>query len=569
MKFVSATVYPRIFRITLALAAGLVVYLIAVNYLKSPPATFEIESCSDSRCLAIIAAQSLKDGKDVGYEHLAEIAQNLARAGLFDEARAAADQISPNEPKSLYYRESALREIAFSQVAAAAWMDPQRLADLGPVDALATRSSSDPSLRTASDYWLLAERILNRSPYTGVSLDLADLLHPKVIRREQNVTLIELLHTRWPNIIDTLPERKRGTYWNYFAQVWLEIGNLRAATDMLDRAETSGAHDFNGVNVIYESTARNWLKMGRLDRALTAARSASSKSAAAAIQIDLAKALIISGNKEEALAILVEALANARSVSHSRISFLRSILNLRLDAGDRVGARQIADESLALAREPDIFPAGQLASAAGAYNDIGERQRAAEILHDAIAKVPSPDRLIGIGVTIGPIFGSTLGVVDSIRSQIAVQLYRAGDREGFKTLQRDVTPWYRERTWIDLYTVARRRGEAEPSESEVLNELQDDSKLRFLNILATNALLRRDADTTAQLLRRVLMEARTESHIRILTETAKIAVASDFSEIAPEALHIAARIALRIDDTGRRAVQLSFVAALLHELLGL
>src|SRR5205823_214216 len=108
-----------------------------------------------------LAAQGLKAVDD---ERLADFAQNLARLGMFDEGRAAAARIRPEGLRAPFHREPALRDIALSQVAAAAWRDRERLADLGAVDALALMWSSDSSLRTAGHYWLLAEQILNRSP---------------------------------------------------------------------------------------------------------------------------------------------------------------------------------------------------------------------------------------------------------------------------------------------------------------------------------------------------------------------------------------------------------------------
>src|SRR5207253_6939695 len=106
-------------------------------------------------------------------------------------------------------------------------------------DDLALMWGGDPS-RTAGHYWLLAEKILTRTPYTGVSPKLSALLRPKVIRREQNATLNNLLRARWPQLIEKLAETKQGTFWDYLAQVWLDVGDREAAAEALERAERSG-----------------------------------------------------------------------------------------------------------------------------------------------------------------------------------------------------------------------------------------------------------------------------------------------------------------------------------------
>src|SRR5215467_1390508 len=199
--------------------------------------------------------------------------------------------------------------------------------------------------------------------------------------------------------------------------------------------------------------------MGMIDRALAAARNASSKSGSVIIKKDSAAALI-AGDKHKALTILNEALADIHALSsagsrepRSPTAFLLSILRLRQDAGDHAGVLLVAEEMLASAKRPNLFPASELALAAAGFNDLGEHQRAADILHEAMAKVPGPNQKLGVGVTLGPITGSTLGVGDSIRSEVAVELYRAGDRTAFEELLRDLPSWYRARTWTDLYGV--------------------------------------------------------------------------------------------------------------------
>jgi hypothetical protein len=101
------------------------------------------------------------------------------------------------------------------------------------------------------------------------------------------------------------------------AQIWIEVGDYRAATDALERAESSGAYDFQGINQVYNlnMTSRIWLEMGMIDRAFAATRNASSKSRPVTIKIDIAAALIAAEDKHKPLIILDEALAYIHALS--------------------------------------------------------------------------------------------------------------------------------------------------------------------------------------------------------------------------------------------------------------
>jgi hypothetical protein len=91
--------------------------------------------------------------------------------------------------------------------------------------------------------------------------------------------------------------------------------------------------------------------------------------------------------------------------------------------------------------------------------------------------------------------------------------------------------------------------------------------LSFLNSLAIVALSNRDFDEAQGLLQRVIIEGEPMSASQSLVVAAKIAVAGDFLDLARNALLAAARVALKNHDAGRRASDLSFIAALQRELL--
>jgi tetratricopeptide (TPR) repeat protein len=277
-----------------SLSVGIAGGLLYFPVLSPLSAEFDAQHRSNSHELATLAA---RDGNSVRYDNLARFAENLARAGSFEEAHAVVHRIDRQGTDGSFRRTSAEQAIALAEVATAAWADSQRVTSFAPVDVLSAASGPDASAASAGNYWLLAEQILNRSPWTGVSPQLGKLLHPKVLHREPNATLHEPLYARWPQIIESLPEKKQGWYWDYMAQIWIEVGDYRAATETLERAESSGAYDFHGINQVYNlnMTSRRWLEIGMIDRALAAARNASSKSGPVTIKIDIAAALIAAG----------------------------------------------------------------------------------------------------------------------------------------------------------------------------------------------------------------------------------------------------------------------------------
>ena len=287
------------------------------------------------------------------------------------------------------------------------------------------------------------------------------------------------------------------------------------------------------------------------------------------MEIQIAENFIDAGRRPDGLALLEEARAGSRNERPAtQLTLLRRIANARLKADDRAGALQVADEMLALARRPALFPAAELADAAAAYNDLGGRPQAADILREALGKLPAPDRVIGVGPTVGPITGSTLGVGDSIRSTIAVELYRAGKRDEFENLVGKMTAWYYAHTWLRLYEEARTHGELEPSDKEVLRALPADRQLTFINIAATEALLKGDPERAKQLTASALaLSDRTGDNVGPMVVTALVAFASGTPEQVTAALDIAAHTARKISDPGRRAFGLALVAAWKMELL--
>jgi tetratricopeptide (TPR) repeat protein len=511
------------------------------------------------------------DSPYVANDDLASFAENLARAGRFKAARVATDRIQMLRQSDRFNRARAEQTIALCEFAASSWASPDKIASYDALDALAKASGESSEVANASNYWLLVEQILNRSPWTGESPELGRLLRPKVLRRGPNASLDDLLNTRWPHTIEAEPTRKQGWHWNYVAQVWLEIGNQAAAAEAIERAEQSGAYDFQGINRVFDSSARRWLELKNFDRALAAARQASSGSTRSILEIDIARALLGAGKRDEAREIFNEALADTAGEPNTgrRMGLLGGIADGLFDTGDLENARKVTDKMLDLAHQPDLFPAAQLAEAAAAYNDIGEHDQAAQILHEAVGKLPDPKKVIAIGVTVGPVTGATLGVGDSIRSSIAIQLYRAGERDEFGKQVTALSAEYRPRAWMELYTEAHRRGDRSPTSSEVLKMLPQDVQLTFENDQAVDALTSSDFQRAKGLLESVvtdLAKSQEPSSVRQLQVTAKVAFAAGFSDLTANALREAAAASDKMEDRGKRAFDLGSVAALFHEI---
>ncbi len=539
---------------------------IGVLLFASPaPANAGIRDCQNVDCLADAAEV---DSQYVANDDLASFAESLARVGRFKAARAAADRIQMLRQSDRFDRARAEQTIALCVFAAASWAQPAKIASYDALDALAKASGERPE---ASNYWLLAEQILNRSPWTGVSPELGQLLRPRVLRRGPNASLDDLLNSRWPRAIEAEPTRKQGWYWNDVAQVWFEIGNRAATAEAIERAEQSGAYDFQGVNPVFDSTARRWLELKNFDLALAAARQASSRSARSLLEIDIARALLGAGKRDEAHEIFNEALADAAGepITGRRMGLFRGIADGLFDTGDLVNARKVTDKMLDLAHQPDLFPAAQLAQAAAAYNDIGEHDQAAQILHEAVGKLPDPKKVIAIGVTVGPVTGASLGVGDSIRSSIAIQLYRAGQRDEFGRQVMALATEYQISTWMELYAEAHRRGDRSPAASEFLKTLPSDAQMTFENNQAVDALTSSDFQRAKELLESVMTDfakSQMPFSVRQLQVTAKVAFAAGFSDLTANALREAAEASENIENHGKRAFELVSIAALFHEL---
>jgi hypothetical protein len=233
-------------------------------------------------------------------------------------------------------------------------------------------------------------------------------------------------------------------------------------------------------------------------------------------------------------------------------------------------ARKVTDKMLDLARQPYLFPAAQLAAAAAAFNDIGDHGRVIQILREATDKLPDSKKVLAIGMTTGPVTGATLNVGDSIRSSIAIEFYRAGERDEFAKQLLALSPEYVTSTWMDLYAAAHRRGESSPSPSEVLKALPPDARVTFENEEAVDAIISSDFERAKELLQNVLddfAKSQASASTRQLLVTAKIAFAGGFADITANALHEAATAGRKLEDRGKRASELASVAVLSHELL--
>jgi tetratricopeptide (TPR) repeat protein len=247
------------------------------------------------------------------------------------------------------------------------------------------------------------------------------------------------------------------------------------------------------------------------------------------------------------------------------MSLLHAVVDLRIAAGDPQGAHAIAEEMFDLAYQPGIVPAGQLAQAAAAFNDLGEHETAAKLLKEALTKVPRNQQVIALGRTLGPITGSSLGLADSLVSEIAVELYRSGDAQGFEDLQDRLSSWYRSRSWFDLCEASELGNWSHPSKQACLAHVGSN----FLVQLAIDAAIQNQTKEADQYLNQAVSVYRSGDTIEVvrnLLDVVRMAAANDNRSVVEIALVTAARVADHVINPGDREAELLEVAALRKEL---
>src|SRR5215831_4009692 len=557
----------RIRGVMLALISSLVT--LAVTASRAEAQT----PCLDETCLADKAEA---DAPYVRDEDIDRFATDLARAGRFAAARTALTRLPTPKPGdttlAAFRRNSAGNALVLSEMAAATWARPYEVASCYAFDTLATVSGGTPDdWEIASRYWLLAAKIVERFEPSLVSPDLERILRKRIVRHGHNATLDDLLKNRWPEALEKLPERKQGELWNYVAKIYTEIGNTVVAEEMLDRAEQRGGYNFQGENRIFVSTTHSWLQLGNLDRALNAARQTNPKDTQAQMKIFVAQALLNAGRQEIAREVFEEAAADFEKYQEKahNLASLIAVAKGFLDLGDREEAQRVTDRVLQVARLPFLFPAAQLALAAHAYNNIGDHARAIALLQEAASRLPDPHKVIAYGIVSGPVSGSTLGVGDSIRSEIAKEFYRAGDRKSFDEHFALLSPRYQIalQHWLVRQALDGSHPERSPALDVYFSSLPSDDLVGVALELAVSAIDDDETELARKLVRRALDNLAANEKPSAYTTLAKVAFAGGFSDLVSEALHKAIAAARAIDDRGARATTLATVAAFQYELL--
>jgi tetratricopeptide (TPR) repeat protein len=520
---------------------------------------------SDFHCLASAATTS---PDQIRPELLGTYISTLARLGLFDRARSVAQRFDRSSVTGRLDWQNANGAIAVQEVAAAAWIAPDKAATFDPIESLSKPETEGfPGFDMPVHCGLVANAIMYRSHWTLIDSGLASIFRPKMVRRSSNATLTDILTSRWPQALQQQPPDKQGSGWNDLAKVWLELGNDSLAQEAVERAEAVGQVDFQGMQRVYDVTWRTWLALGNILRALQAVDHVKERGFAAQFRLDVSRSLIETRRKDEALAVIAATLPDVGLAQNSsqKMGLLGTILDLRLAAGDQSGAHAAAEEIAILAHQRDIAPAGQLALAAAAFNNLGDHATAIGLLREAVAKVPGNRQAIAFGLTLGPITGATLGLADSLRSEIAVEFYRAGDVQAFNELMPQMSSRWQARTWGDLCRSSGPGGWVRPSDQVCV----DVAGIGILVDFATYAAKKGDVDAAEQyLLRAVAGENGGHSWPAgsRLTDAARLAVVINKEHLAGIALSAAAEAADNVPDQGARELALADVAALRKEL---
>jgi tetratricopeptide (TPR) repeat protein len=503
------------------------------------------------------AQEATRDISQVKQERLQWYVSSLADLQMFDLAREAVKRIDRSNLSGQLNWKNANEDVAVFEVAAQALNAPDKIASLAPLESLTKPESEGPGFDMPSQCRLVVDAIIHRALSIPINALVAKALGSLV--KADNATLNYLLTVRWPQEIEHLPRNKQGEQWYELGRIWLDLGNPDRAEQATTQAEQTGWVDFQGVERVYDSTWRNWLRLGNYARAIKAADHASNRSSAAFFKLEIARSFIDAKRFDEALTITTSALSDARLQRNSvrDMGYLHEIVDLRIAADDASGAGAVAEEMAALAHQRSLVPAGQLAMAATAFNDLGDHGRASELLKEAIARLPSAQQVLGFGMTLGPITGSSLGLADSLRSQIAVELYRSGDTKGFDDQLRQLGNEYRARTWGDLCAASGLGHWTRPSESDCL----DGAGTVLLVHWAADAIARTDTDAAQRFLSRAIAANGQ------LLDVARLAVAINKNDLADTALVAAARAADHLPDPGDREAELANVAATRKQLL--
>jgi len=491
---------------------------------------------------------------------------------MFVEARRAVARINPPDRSGRLEQQREAEEIAAHEIAAAALNSPDEIASFEPLDSLKRSDTEAPGFPKPVKLRSVASIIIHRSPWGGMDARVNDFFRPQTVRRSKNATLAYLLASLLPASISELPDAKQGWEWNDLAAIWLELGNLPLAEKAVERAEGTGLVDWQGIQRVYDTTWRTWLALKNYERALQAAEHASATVGRATYRLEIARSLIKSARREDALAVISSALNDVPALSNrlQRMQFLREIADARIMAGDVDGARIVVGEMGRLAKQRSIIPADQLLTTAAALNDLGDHPRAAELLNEALSRMPGTHQAVGTGVTLGPITGATLRLADSLKSEIAVELYRAGDTAGFEQVLRRLGDWYPVRTWLDLCE-ASALGNWSPPPKQAC-ERQAGSE--FLLHCAVETAIRGDIDATRRYIT-ALVSAVTGKNltgknligaIYQLLETARVAWVADQNDFTESVLTAAAKTADDLTDIAKRELAFSEIAALRREL---
>ncbi|WP_233837288.1 tetratricopeptide repeat protein [Paraburkholderia sp. ZP32-5] len=488
---------------------------------------------------------------------------NLVRTGQFDYARAMTAKLDRTRAQGFQWEQANI-DIVIGEIAAQSWAAPNEVADLAPLEKLV---AADPAGgRRLTDYLsLTADRIIYRSPKTAVEVGLADLFERRILIRGSNATLTEILNSRLPRAIEQLPENKQGDGWNDLARIWLALGDKDAARKALERAERTGMVDYQGVQLIGDMTTRTWLALGEPSRALQEAERASSRSTAATFKLAIARAYLRAGHIRDALDITTSALADVRKQPDWpwASNLLRDAVDLRVEAGDVQGARAVAEEIEAGKR--DIIRASHFLDAAQAFNDVGDYARATALLKPALASVPASNQIVAVGATLGPITGASLGLGESLRSAIAIELYRSGNTSDFENVLTQLGPWYKRHTWIEVCEAPRPGGKPPPDDETCIKNT-DGATLPGMAVNAINQQRTTDAARYLSRIVAIVGDGNSFEAVRLALDAARLAVVLERKEIVNAALVAAAHAADRLTDPGDRARELLGVAALRHEL---
>jgi tetratricopeptide (TPR) repeat protein len=495
------------------------------------------------------------------------ITETLVLAGRADDAKALAGNLSDPWHKSSLEETTGIAEVATNARA-----NPLHDAPLQPILGLSDFSiSKERTLsrydRISKSFHLLALELLGEQPYSRGGqpwLVEAEKAHAGRNPPPPNATLKSLLKV-WAEIIDKTSAWRRRGDWIALANAFSTYGHFEDARRILQSLDQSEPRPGWSWQLV-----RAWLRAGDPDRALAATAKEIDVERRANNLAEIASNYLSSGRRAEALSTIDLGFASLdeKRAGPRAVRAYGALLQELRKAGDITGATHRAEELARMAEQPHILQPINLVRVAAVLNDLKRFGRSRDILERALAAVPPPDRVVGLGFHMGPIRYKKSGLGGEATQLIAVEFYRSGDSAKAIYLIKQVEPIYRMRACVEIVRsqLADANSQFDPAVLDEAIEPEYASQL----LLAASAFKVEGGDIggARTLFDRALQARLAPDPARAVgDEFVRMAALLGESSLVVRLFHLNLKHALAIADPERRTLRIASMAALAREVL--